>query len=430
MYSNLSKNRNIVREFKETSIVNNFNDGAYVEVNSISEKRFRVEIIDSKGAIEFSTEISSNMWCRTNRKYFEEYTCRVVDIDIDKTIYEKKYNAEGKRVYIMLDSKSVGDTMAWFPYAEEFRKKHNCKVICSTFWNNLFEAEYPEIEFVAPGTNVEDTYATYKIGLYFKDGSINYNMHRSNPTKVSLMRMASEILGLEDTEVRPKISKPQVEKKKRVGIGFHSTAQTKYWNNPTGWQEVTDFLISKGYEVAIMSKEADGYMDNHFPKGAHKLKENSVEDLISNMLSCEFFIGISSGLSWLSWALGIPTVLISGFTGDILEPTQGVVRIANRNVCNDCWSRHKFDPGDWNWCPDHKGTHRQFECSKMITGQMVIDRLITSGLISTEDVSKSESERILKFFEKEYDIVTRYNGSWEVKEDDIILIKKERNKNA
>lgn len=66
----------------------------------------------------------------------------------------------------------------------------------------------------------------------------------------------------------------------------------------------------------------------------------------------------------------------------------------------------------------------------MITGQMVIDRLITSGLISTEDVSKSESERILKFFEKEYDIVTRYNGSWEVKEDDIILIKKERNKNA
>jgi autotransporter strand-loop-strand O-heptosyltransferase len=424
MYTDLIKNKNITREVKEVRITNNYNDGAYVEVNSSKEKKFRVEILNSTGRIEFSSEISSNMWCKTNKKYFDEYTCKVWDLQTGFCIYEKKYDAEGKRVYIALDSKSVGDTMAWFPYAEEFRKKHNCKVICSTFWNRLFEEQYPEIEFVDPGTAVQDLYASYKIGLYFKDGGINYDMHRSNPTKISLMRLASEMLGLEDTEVRPKISKPEVEKKKRVGIGFHSTAQTKYWNNPTGWQEVTDFLISKGYEVMIMSKESDGYMGNFFPKGTVRPKEDSFEDLIENMLSCEFFIGISSGLSWLAWALEIPTVLISGFTGDSLEPTQGVVRISNKNVCNDCWSRHKFDPGDWNWCPDHKGTPRQFECSKMITGQMVIDRLITSGLIEQKDIKAEEMERLMKFFEKEYEIITEYDGDWSISKEDIILIKK------
>lgn len=430
MYNNIPKNRKIIREQKEVQIINHYNDGAYVEVSSSKDKRFLVEILGSAGNVEFSSEISSNMWCKTNKKYFEEYTCRVWDLDADEKIYEKKYDAKGKRVYISLDSKSVGDTMAWFPYAEEFRKKWDCKVVCSTFWNSLFEAQYPEIEFVQPGSSVPDLYASYSIGLYFKDGGINYAMHRSNATKLSLMRIASEILGLEDIEVKPKIEKPIVEKKKRVGIGFHSTAQTKYWNNPTGWQEVTDFLISKGYEVAIMSKEADGYMGNYFPKGARKLAESSFEDLIANMLSCEFFIGISSGLSWLAWALDMPTVLISGFTADEMEPKEGIVRISNKSVCNDCWSRHKFDPGDWNWCPDHKGTHRHFECSKMITGRMVIDRIITSGLIPKEDIQKSEEERLLKFFEKEYEIVTRYNGSWEVSEEDIILIKKQASNEA
>jgi len=424
MYRSLIKNDNIIREFKDVKVNMNFNDGAYVEVTSSLDKRFRVEIIDASGNIEFKTEIESNMWCRTNKKYFEEYTCRVWDLDIERCIYEKKYDAKGKRVYIVLDSKSVGDTMAWFPRAEEFRKKWDCKLICSTFWNSLFESQYPEIEFVSPGTAVAETYATYKLGFFKKDGGPNYSMHPTNPAKISLIKIATDILGLEESEARPKIAKPAFEKKKRVGIGFHSTAQTKYWNNPTGWQEVTDFLISRGYEVAIMSKESDGYMENFFPKGAKKLKEESVEDLISNLLSCEFFIGISSGLSWLAWSLEIPTVLISGFTADALEPQEGVVRISNKSVCNDCWSRHQFDPGDWNWCPDHKGTPRQFECSKSITGQMVIDRILTSGLVEREDMNKSDRKRILSYLSEDYDIIEGYSGEWSVGSEDIILTRK------
>jgi autotransporter strand-loop-strand O-heptosyltransferase len=89
----------------------------------------------------------------------------------------------------------------------------------------------------------------------------------------------------------------------------------------------------------------------------------------------EFFIGISSGLSWLSWATNTPTVLISGFTDDILEPKDGVYRVINKNVCNSCWSHHEFDPGDWSWCPVFKNTKKQFECSKTITSSDVIKEI-------------------------------------------------------
>ena len=41
----------------------------------------------------------------------------------------KKYHPiKGKVVYIIFQSKGLGDTLAWFPYVEEFRKKYNCKV--------------------------------------------------------------------------------------------------------------------------------------------------------------------------------------------------------------------------------------------------------------------------------------------------------------
>lgn len=383
MYENLTKRKDnrVLNKESDIRVINHYVDGAYIEILSELDKNFRVEFIKGDGTLEYSSVLKSNMWSKTSKKYFEEYTCRVWDLETNRCIYDQKYDASGKKVYIMLNSKSLGDTMAWFAQVEEFRKKWNCQLVCSTFWNHLFKSEYPDIEFVEPGTPVYNFYAIYKLGLFLKDGDIDYSMHPSNPRELSLIKIASNILGLPGDEIRPKINCSVVEKKKRVGIGFHSTAQAKYWNNKTGWQEVTDFLISNGYEVVILSKEEDGYMGNYIPKGAVKLKEGDISNLITNLLSCEFFIGISSGLSWLSWSLNIPTVLISGFTGDSLEPSEGVVRISNRSVCNDCWSRHKFDPGDWNWCPDHKGTERQFECSKLITGKMVIERLKESNLV-------------------------------------------------
>ena len=91
----------------------------------------------------------------------------------------------------------------------------------------------------------------------------------------------------------------------------------------------------------------------------------------------KFVVGLSSGLSWLSWALGKHVVMISNFTESDHEFTINCTRITNNKVCNGCWNNpmFKFDKGDWYWCPEHKGTDRQFECHKSITPEMVINQI-------------------------------------------------------
>ena len=108
-------------------------------------------------------------------------------------------------------------------------------------------------------------------------------------------------------------------------------------------------------------------MGNKNPTGVIKVDGKSLEEIGSILLGSKGFVGISSGLSWLAWSLGVPTILISGCTEEIHEPSQNLLRVINTNVCNSCFSNHTFDKGDWNWCPLHKGTERQFECSKEIS---------------------------------------------------------------
>jgi autotransporter strand-loop-strand O-heptosyltransferase len=368
----LTENR-LKPDLDKTSIVNHYTNGAYIELRGNIEKEFNVKFLDGKGSLVYSNKIKTGMWAALSRKYFDEYTCEVQQSWDDQIVYKAKYNAEGKRVYIALDSSSLGDTFAWMPYAEEFRKKHNCHVILSTFMNDLFVDQYPEIEFVKPGTNVDNLYAMYTIGWYYdEDGEPDKSRNPQDFRSIPLQQTASDILGLEYKEVRPRIKVPNVAKKKKVGIGFHSTSQAKYWNNPTGWQEVTDYLISQGYEVVIYSKEGDDFMGNKFPKGATKFPNGPLKDVIEDMASCEYFIGIGSGLSWLAWAVGVHVVLISGFSEEYSEPVTNVTRIINKNVCHGCFNTHRLDAGDWNWCPKHKNTDRMFECTKEITGSEVI----------------------------------------------------------
>ncbi len=276
---------------------------------------------------------------------------------------------------ICFESKSLGDNLAWIPYVEKFRQKHKCSVICSTFNNDLFESEYPDIEFVSPGSTVNNIHSLYRLGVFYTNKKIDLDRHLIDPKSEPLMKVGSDILGLDYEELKTKLPKLGIKKEKRICIAVHSTAQCKYWNNPTGWQELVDHLKENGYEVRLLSREEDGYMGNKNPKGVIQQPKSTLKEIIKVLQESEMFIGISSGLSWLSWASGIPTVIISGFTDEDLEPTKGVIRVINKNVCNSCWSTHEFDPGDWNWCPVHKGTKRQFECSKTITSGDVIKKI-------------------------------------------------------
>ena len=370
--------RKVVSSNRKTNV--HFVDGPFVEINEDDEHSYNVQFIDGdSGKIVYETSIKSNHWTKASKKYYVNWIVKIKGIDND-FYREEKFNSEGQRIMICFESKSLGDSLAWMPYVEEFRIKNKCHVLCSTFKNDLFKGQYPEIEFVEPGVGVNNIYGLYRLGLFYDDNrTIRYDNHPSNPKVEPLGKMATDILGLEYKEIRPKLPTFSNKKKKRVCIAVHSTSQCKYWNNATGWQQVVNHLKRKGYEVRLLSREEDGYMGNKNPQGVVQQKSGPIEKVIQVLEESELFIGIGSGLSWLAWSVGIPCVIISGFSEEYSEPTIGVSRIINRDVCHGCWNVYDFNPGDWNWCPVNKGTKQQFECSKSITGQDVIkeiDKLI------------------------------------------------------
>ena len=366
--------RNNVNTNRRTNI--HFVDGPFVEVLEEGDYLYNVQFIDKKnGKLEFEFNLKSNHWVRSSKKYYVDWLIKIKGVD-NNFYQEYNFDLTDKRVMICFESKSLGDSLAWIPYVEKFRIDNKCKVICSSFNNDLFKDQYPDIEFVLPGSNVNNIHALYRLGLFYTDErKIDITKHYNDPKNEPLMKVASDILGLDYIELKPKLKKLGKKKKKMVSIAIHSTAQCKYWNNPTGWQEVVDYLKAKNYEVRLLSREEDGYMGNKHPKGITVQPKSKLTDIIKVLQESELFIGISSGLSWLAWASGTPTVIISGFTDVDLEPLDGVTRVINKNVCNSCWSNHEFDPGNWNWCPIHEKTENQFECSKTITGGEVIEKL-------------------------------------------------------
>lgn len=365
----IKENKSIITSEPKLNI--NYINGAYAELNYYGDEKYTVDFIDNKNnETIFSVELSNGMYGKTAKEYFIDWKINLKDKD-GKLIKSVLLNLENQRVYIAFESKSLGDNLAWIPYVDEFRKKHNCKVVVSTFWNNLFKSVYPEVEFVKPGTEVHNIIAMYKLGCFDPWGE-NYNMNVGDFRKVPLQKIAADILGLDFEEIVPKIGikplKPKLQGK-YVCITQHSTAQAKYWNNEDAWQETVDYLNKLGYKVVVLGM-GDCRLHNVIPKTG----ELKIEELIDYISNAEFFIGISSGLSWLAWALRKEVIMISGFTRSFNE--FNCHRVYNASVCNGCYNRnYVFSKGNWNWCPVNENTDKQFECTKKISSQMVIEEI-------------------------------------------------------
>lgn len=356
------------------SIKNYYIDGAFAEVNGDddgSDKLYNIKFIDnSTGQIVFAKDVPINNWCKTDRKYYTNWNTKITcDGEL---IYDRLIDLKGQRVFIVLDSKALGDTISWMPYVEAFRQKHDANVIAITFHNNLFRDTYPNIEFVQPGSGVPNIMAQYNIGCYDNDLGRNKFNWRITP----LQKVASDILGLKYEEIRPLISYKKYDrpiKEKYVAISEHSTFQCKYWLYPGGWQTVIEYLNKRGYKVAVISREATSLQN------IINLTNKPLDQSISTISHADLFIGVSSGPTWMAWSLDIPTILISGYSAEWAEMKEGpkLSRVINKDVCHGCFN----DPslplarGDWNWCP----RNRNFECSKQIDPEMVIseiDRLL------------------------------------------------------
>jgi len=349
--------------------------------NQTCNVQFRNQI---DGTLLYETTLNSGFWGMPSQSYFIPWQ---IDFRFaDGTEGSWKLDLKGKIVNIEFGSSSLGDSLAFIEAVVEFKNKLDIKSInLLTYKNWLFDwKHYNKLGLVKvnPNTKWPKADAHYEIGVYMDEvgKGIAWHPHKNKRDwrAIYLGDIATDALGLESIgEVRPSLDFKDIGKPingKYIVIATQSTVQAKYWNNPAGWQEIVDWHRGQGYNVYIASNEEDGYMGNFYPKGCTLLPNDL--NIVSNYIRySDYFIGISSGLSWLAWALNSRVVLISGFTPEITEFTDKTLRIIDKTVCNSCWLWDHFDKNKWNWCPKYEGTERQFECTKSITGHSVIEKI-------------------------------------------------------
>jgi len=345
-----------------------FIDGPFCELVGDGLEQYRVDFSDlSTGELVYSKVIQPNHWVRPSRLYFTKWLVSIFRVADGELIAQHEFDPTGKRIAVWFGSKSLGDTIAWLPYVEEFRRKHSCEICVATWWNKLFDKTYPEISFTEVGSSVENLYSTYTLGVFDGDLTKNRNDWRSVP----LQQVSSDMLGISYTELRPDIVDLGGDASTEgdyICVAEFSTSRCKLWNRLNAWQELSDRLTAQGHKVISISKEPTGLGVN-----VVRLNGRKIEDTIATLKKAKLFIGVSSGLAWLAWSLKIPVILISGFTAEFCEFTTGVTRIINKEVCNGCCNdiKYSFDRGDWNWCPREKN----FECTREISPELVMERI-------------------------------------------------------
>lgn len=358
-----------------------FNCGARL---SLPGGRWLVSIRDTKNRTTLYNEEVSSSLVVGSKKFFFPTRLEVTNLETDEIVVSHDLECRDRDVTIILPGGTLGDAIGWFSYAIKFQEKHCCRltVVMNEATILLFSQQYPSIRFCSEDEYElykNNTYATYYMGLFFDDES--HNWQPSDFRLVGLHRTAAHILDVDPTETPPRLppcteSEPPIEKP-YVVIATQASSQCKYWNNPYGWRQVINHLKILGYEIVCIDRTAISGHGNHWNYIPNGVRDETGDRLLLEraywLRHAAFFIGLSSGLSWLAWAARIPVIMISGFTHPINEFSTPY-RIFNPHVCNSCWHdvRTPFQHNDTLFCPRHANTDRHFECTKLISAEHVI----------------------------------------------------------
>jgi autotransporter strand-loop-strand O-heptosyltransferase len=384
----LQSYRNTRKSDAENKYIISFINGAKVEILGKFDRKYNVVFIDTDNdEVVYEATINNNMWSVPAKSYFVNWKVKIFELKENgekQLVCEKTLNLRNQKVKINLETKSLGDIIAFVDSVDRFQKKHECILDCVILNKDLVKSlkdNYKNINFFDSERSNNGYYASYDVGYFFENWE---NKAKVNPRTVKLTHVPSHILGIDHKEGKPILSfkGSQKPKNKYVCIATQSTSQCKYWNNKNGWDDVISFLNKKGYDVWCIDKHkyfGNGKSMNKTPeKAIDKTGDFPIQERMAQIKNAEFFIGLGSGLSWLAWALDKPVVLISGFSKPLAE-FYTPYRVINENVCNGCWNDPDltFDRSNWNWCPRNK----DFECTKQITPSDVINQI--DKIIST-----------------------------------------------
>jgi autotransporter strand-loop-strand O-heptosyltransferase len=342
-----------------------------IEIIGNYKNSYNIEFIDkSNNQLLHQDIIDNNMWT----------CCNEIGKELIIKINGKIFDNGNNNVLVKINTSSLGDTIAAIPYVDKYRIDN--KILVSVKINpkyvNIIKDSYPNLNYV-----------DYENG-FDKIIPINYNFYSKLQEGFALD------LGYKDWGyIKPKLnikSGKRLIKEKYAVINVHSTAQLKYWNHPKGkevrnnalyWTELCTMLKNNGITPIIVELNKDWGVPPHFnglPKGFINKIGRPLKEVVNYIQHAEFFIGLSSGLAWLAHALNTKVAIIANFTDkehEIPLSEPNYKRINNESVCNGCFNDTKnvFDSGDWEWCPEHRDTDRQFECHTSITPKQVFNEI-------------------------------------------------------
>ena len=366
-----------------------FNQGCRVALPQRRAGTWRVRLRDlDTGNILFESE-NQGALVNSAKRWFVRFRIEVWSLEEapaePRLVFTHDHDPTGREVLIQFPVGTLGDILAWFPYAARFAERHpGCRVTCALSARiiPLLRDAYPDLrlmthEEVVDRRVAETAYASYSLGLFFDDAACDWQP--ADFRQVGLHRTAAHILGVDTGELRPVLALPDESRpiaEPYVCVAVQSSSQCKYWNNPTGWRDTVAFLKASGYRVVCIDQAAvhgQGLVWTHIPHGAEDATgDQPLVERARLLRHAAAFVGVSSGLAWLAWAAGCPVVMISGFTHPLNEFSTPY-RAINYHTCNSCWNdvRHRFDHTDFLWCPRHANTPRQFECTRLITAEHV-----------------------------------------------------------
>ena len=298
---------------------------------------------------------------------------RVLNTDQIISFFSPNYVKEPNPL-IILKTSALGDTISSMPYVDEYARRLGIKCDVVSNFGFLYEELYQNVNTIQMPTDLS-TYTDIICCDYIYDLPLQLGFAKQ--------------LGLADMgKIRPRLKKSGKSSplnKKYVCFSSHSTAQAKHWNNNNSWEKLCDMLQKKGLVPVCIDRYysfgSEGNW-NEIPKNCMNKTGMDLTEMMHWIEHCEFFVGLSSGLSWVAHALDKKVVVISGVTAKDNEFDDDCIRIHRDDVCNSCFNtpeRFPFDPGDWFWCPVHKGTARQFECTKRISAKQVMDAIDARG---------------------------------------------------
>jgi autotransporter strand-loop-strand O-heptosyltransferase len=368
-----------------------FNAGCRVMLPPRAAGSWRVCLRDRDSGNVLFRSVLAQGFIHSSKCWWIRFRVEVEAVDAEDSapgepVFVHEYDARDRDVLIQFPIGTLGDTLAWMPYAARFAERHGCRLVCalSGLIAPLLRDAYPTIGFVTHEELQQRAlagtfYATYSLGLFFDDVACNHQ-----PTDfrmVGLHRTAAYILGVDPAEQPARIALPDDSRPiadPYVVIAVQASTAAKLWNNPEGWHRLITWLKAQGYRVICIDQRAvhgSGLLWNHIPHGVEdETGDRPLAERARWLRHAACFVGVSSGLAWLAWSAGCPVALISGFTHATNEFTTPF-RVINWHACNSCWNdpKERFDHTDHQWCPRHANTPRQFECSRLITADAVID---------------------------------------------------------